>query len=203
MKKTVKEIRSENIARGTWSGGTTAEYLSYPEGSTFEKRDFLFSICSATVDLEKSIFTDYTGYDRVILSLTEPYRLVHGDSEEYRLRPYQPHAFAGEMKTISYGKYTDLNLVMDRKKCTGEMYTIQLMPQGEFYGSAGSGNDSLIMTAILCAEGGCTLFFGETEYILKPRDMVAAERKLLKEAFFCKNNGTDPCRLVVCETRTK
>lgn len=203
MEKAIKEIRSESIVRGTWSGGTTAEYISYPEGSAFAKRNFLFSICSATVELERSIFTDYTGYDRVILSLTEPYRLVHGDTEEYCLCPYQPHAFTGEIKTVSYGKYTDLNLIMDREKCTGEMHTIRLMPQGEFYGSAGSGNDNLIMTAILCAEGGCTLFFGEIEYVLKQGDMIAAERKLLKEAFFCKNNGTDPCRLVICETRSK
>ena len=203
MGKAVEEIRSENITRGTWSGGTTAEYLSYPEGSAFEKRDFLFSICSATVDLETSTFTDYTGYDRVILSLAGSYRLVHEDSEEYCLRPYQPHAFTGEAKTVSYGRYTDLNLIMDREKCMGEMSTIQLMPQGEFYGSAGSGNDNLIMTAILCAEGGCTVVFGETEYVVNNGDMLAAKRKLHKEAFFCKNNTASPCRLVVCEIRTK
>lgn len=203
MENAIREIRSESIARGKWSGGTTAEYISYPEGSSFEKRDFQFSICSATVDLEESTFTDYTGYDRVILSITEPYKLVHGDTEEYMLRPFQPHAFTGEVKTVSYGRYTDLNLVMNREKCVGEMHTIQLLPQGEFYGPAGSANDDLIMTAILCAEGSCTLIFGQTDYVLHKGDMITVDRSLFKESYFCKNMDAETCWLAICETRSK
>ena len=116
-----KVIHAADVIRKRWSGGISSQYYIYPEGADRSTGEYAFIVTSATVELEESTFSDYTGFDRVIMSITNPYTLVHNEEEVCRLQPFEPHAFTGEEKTVSRGVYTDCNLIMKRGLCSGEM----------------------------------------------------------------------------------
>ena len=46
----------------TWSGGQTTQLFLSPEGGSYPDRTFDFRLSTATVEVEKSNFTDLTGY---------------------------------------------------------------------------------------------------------------------------------------------
>ena len=165
-------IRADDVVRGTWSGGSTAEYYSWPEGSAFARRDFIFSICSATVDLEYSTFTPYPEHDRVILSVSDGFALSH-DGERRELGRLEPHAFTGEAVTESFGRYSDFNLVMRRSVCRGGMSSAVIAPGAAVYSSTGSAGGERIVT-VYCAEGEISLI-GRGGAALKSGDMLVLE----------------------------
>jgi environmental stress-induced protein Ves len=45
-------ISRENQITDSWSGGTTTQLAIYPENSSYQQRNFLYRISTATVDIE-------------------------------------------------------------------------------------------------------------------------------------------------------
>ena len=54
----------------TWSGGQTTQLFLSPEGGSYPDRTFDFRLSTATVEVEKSNFTDLTGYHRTPFKAT-------------------------------------------------------------------------------------------------------------------------------------
>lgn len=113
-------LHREDFKTTLWSGGRTTElFLSPPEGD-YGKRDFLFRISSATVELEESDFTALDGVERYITPLDGSFVLSHPDSAPVALAPLsQPYGFSGGIPTHCIGKATDFNLML--KGCQGKM----------------------------------------------------------------------------------
>lgn len=65
-----KVLNKLNYKKTNWSGGDTTELYIYPEDSRYQKRDFLFRLSSATVNLEKSAFTKLDGVSRKLMLLS-------------------------------------------------------------------------------------------------------------------------------------
>jgi environmental stress-induced protein Ves len=87
-----KVIHAADVIRKRWSGGISSQYYIYPEGADRSTGEYAFIVTSATVELEESTFSDYTGFDRVIMSLTEAYDLTHDDKESHHLQPLSSSA---------------------------------------------------------------------------------------------------------------
>ena len=126
-----KVLKKVDYVTTKWTGGDTTELYIYPEHSSYEKRDFLFRISSATVNLEKSIFTELDGVSRKLMLLSGKMELVHKDKYNKKLKPFEQDSFKGNWNTESYGKARDFNL-MTRLNCEGKLEAIRLLPGLDF-----------------------------------------------------------------------
>lgn len=106
------QIIKQNQQQTTnWSGGTTTPLFIFPVDSAYASRDFLFRISTATVQTATSIFTDLTGYQRIIMLLQGNLSITHNNEVTHHLKPLIPHFFDGAWKTTAIGKVTDFNVI--------------------------------------------------------------------------------------------
>ncbi|MBN1971971.1 MAG: HutD family protein [Candidatus Delongbacteria bacterium] len=104
----------ENYTTSKWSGGTTTEIFIYPKESKYSERNFDFRISSAIIEDNFSKFTDLSGYDRIIIPLTNDLVLSHGD-EKFTIKKLDGYSFDGGKLTESYSSITDFNLIYNYK----------------------------------------------------------------------------------------
>ena len=94
----------------TWSGGQTTQLFLSPEGGSYPDRTFDFRLSTATVEVEKSDFTDLSGYHRILMPLDASIRLNHLE-QEVVLNPFQSYFFDGGDPVSSQGTCQDFNLI--------------------------------------------------------------------------------------------
>lgn len=108
-------IRKSELTASKWSGGTTTELFIYPENSGYASRDFDFRISTATVETDRSEFTDLSGYQRILCvltgELTMKYQTESGIESSFELLPLEQASFPGALKIIGLGKVTDFNII--------------------------------------------------------------------------------------------
>jgi len=105
-------IRASQQQLSRWSGGVTRELALYPPGSSYADRNFQVRLSSADIDTESSSFTLLPGYTRHLMPLTSSIKLRHNDDPEMQLAELQPYVFDGGVQTTSYGRCTDMNLML-------------------------------------------------------------------------------------------
>ncbi len=113
-------IRAKEFVKNTWSGGTTTQLFIYPLEAEYKKRDFLFRISTATVEVETSQFTMLPGVSRKLMVLDGKMKLVHENQYTQQLAKFEVDSFNGDWNTTSYGKCKDFNL-MTTGKTNGEL----------------------------------------------------------------------------------
>lgn len=123
-------VKAGDFKTTLWQGGKTTELYIYPEDGSYKDRNFEFRISSATVEDERSVFTRLEDINRQIVLLDGNMKLVHNDVETVILSPYVVHSFSGEVRTVSYGKAEDFNLML--KGCKGTVNIIDLMENDSF-----------------------------------------------------------------------
>ncbi len=116
----ILHLTSADYQTAAWSGGTTTQIFIWPENASYARREFLFRISSATVDLPESDFTPLPGVERWITPLQGSFTLTHPGAEPVVLPPLgAPYRFSGETPTHCEGRATDFNLML--KGLPGEM----------------------------------------------------------------------------------
>lgn len=115
----MKILTEKDYHTNAWAGGATTELFLYPAGASYQKRDFLFRLSSATVAAERSVFTLLPGIYRILVCLKGRLHLTHGGNPAVALGPFEQDAFDGGEQTVSEGRGTDLNLML--RGCTGRI----------------------------------------------------------------------------------
>lgn len=106
-----KTTRAANLKTSRWSGGTTTELFIWPESANVADRDFDLRVSTATVELDESDFSDYSGYIRRIMPLDGCMTLTHDGSDTVALGGLESTTFDGGRRTCSSGKCRDFNLI--------------------------------------------------------------------------------------------
>ncbi|WP_291293274.1 HutD family protein [Enterococcus sp.] len=106
----IEKKTSADYLISTWSGGQTIEILVEPDSSHLAQRDFEFRLSTATVTTDRSEFSDFTGYQRILLSLDRSISLVQSGCW-IDLKAFEPYSFDGKLPTICYGKCQDFNVI--------------------------------------------------------------------------------------------
>lgn len=107
----VSKIKKSEYKVSEWSGGSTTELAIFPENADYSKREFLWRISSAKVELDKSSFTPLPGVQRIIMPLDGDLKLNHIGQRESVLHPFQQDSFPGDWQTKSEGKVQDFNVM--------------------------------------------------------------------------------------------
>lgn len=108
-----KIYRKNDLPTTEWSGGTTTQLAIYPVDAVYADRNFTWRVSSAVIDAEESEFTPLSGISRIIMPIDGILRLEHKGVRSVVLKPFEQDRFEGGWSTVSYGKVTDFNLMMN------------------------------------------------------------------------------------------
>ena len=61
----------------SWASGTSTELFVYPPDGDFQTRTFDYRISTATVEVEETNFSDFSGLTRILLILKGKLTLIH------------------------------------------------------------------------------------------------------------------------------
>ena len=124
-------LKKKQQVQGKWSGGKTTELGICPKNADVKKKDFIWRLSTATCKRDKAKFTDYTGYNRVLIPLEDGAKLEHetadGEMHETEIRELEQFEFSGADKVTSYGLKHDYNLIIrdDCEYCVDVIDQIQ------------------------------------------------------------------------------
>ena len=112
----MKDLNSKRIV-STWKGGKTEQLCIVPEDASLQERNFDLRISSATIDLERSEFSDFTGYRRYIMKLEGDITLLI-DEKSITIKDDEAFEFMGDEKVISISKEPsrDFNVIIKKDK---------------------------------------------------------------------------------------
>ena len=112
----MKDLNNNKVV-STWKGGKTEQLCIVPEEASLQERNFDIRISSATIDLERSEFSDFTGYRRYLMKLEGDIRLLI-DDKSIIIKDDEAFEFMGDEKVISLSKEPsrDFNVIIKKDK---------------------------------------------------------------------------------------
>lgn len=112
----MKDLNSNKVV-STWKGGTTTQLCIEPIDASLQERNFDLRISSATIELERSEFSDFTGYRRYLMKLEGDITLLI-DDKTIIIKGDEAFEFMGDEKVISLSKEPsrDFNVIIKKDK---------------------------------------------------------------------------------------
>ncbi|MFR9301631.1 MAG: HutD family protein [Fenollaria massiliensis] len=112
----MKDLNKKRIV-STWKGGKTTQLCIVPENASLQERNFDLRISSATIDLERSEFSDFRGYRRYLMKLEGDITLLI-DDKTINIKRDEAFEFMGDEKVISLSKEPsrDFNVIIKKDK---------------------------------------------------------------------------------------
>jgi environmental stress-induced protein Ves len=161
-------IRKEELITRKWSGGTTTQLYIYPESASYEKRDFIFRISTASVDTEESSFTQLPSISRNIMVLEGEMKLIHKDRHTIKLKKFETDKFSGDWETKSYGKVIDFNLMTPNEE-TGFLSS-SILDKGEIFKI--DKLQGVLGIALYIVKGSANLAIAQEEILINTGDFI-------------------------------
>lgn len=135
-------------------GGTTAEVLSAPEGTSLSDFAWRVSIADVTHD---GPFSEFKGVDRIIMVVEGAGMVLSADGVEHSLEPMRPFNFSGDVATMARlidGPTRDINIMTRRNLTTAvlavdsitrqNIVDVDVIKNEELVVIAASGNLSIV-----------------------------------------------------------
>lgn len=142
----IQHISKNELSTKKWAGGSTTQLFIYPANSDYAKRNFLFRISTATVEVEESTFTQLPGVSRKLMILDGQIRIEHKNHHSKILKKFDQDEFSGDWDTKSYGKATDFN-VMTTGNTFGELKAITLQKGNQYQFEKSNSFDFIVLYA--------------------------------------------------------
>lgn len=130
MDYNIRLIKNDSYTPTYWSGGMATELITYPQNSSFAKRDFLWRMGYAKIDIDTSTFSSLPGIKRHLMVTEGHMTLTHKDRYSKLLKPFNQDFFMGDWTTITEGRCSVLNL-MTRENYDGTLTHINLSKENQ------------------------------------------------------------------------
>jgi len=180
-------LPSHSFTTNQWSGGTTTELFIYPKESSYQERDFLFRLSTATVEVEESTFTSLPGVYRKLMILDGKITINHQDHYKKSLNTFDTDAFEGSWKTTSVGHCKDFNLML-KENTKGDILHISV-PGGETTLQALKCISNMVF--VYAAKGICHINVQDKTIDLNVGDLVIMEELSSENLIFSSETGSD------------
>ena len=201
MKKDYNIIKKEETTISKWFGGEIYKYFVYPESSSYDDKDFTLALVGAAVNLDESDFTDYSGYDRIIMTIDNDLNLNHNGGEMISLNKHDLYAYDGGDCTKSYGKANDFNVIFKKGKSFGNTRTVELSKDTVIEKEIVVVREKDVFEFVFCIEGSFTFKVGEEENTIDSEDLIVIDHSEMKENYSYR--GIDRAKIVlgtfICE----
>ncbi len=114
-------INQQDFATTQWSGGSTRQIFISPAGSKVAARDFDVRISSAVINVTHSTFSDFSGFQRVIMPVEGNITLLH-NGNEVTLSHDEPFRFSGDdaVESVNTPGAVDFNVIY--RNCRPEVW---------------------------------------------------------------------------------
>ncbi len=152
MSYLIEVVRRTAQQTTNWSGGTTTQIAIYPPNAEYSKRNFVWRLSSAKVELEESSFTKLPGILRILMVLDGELTLEHQGQHRVQLKAYEQDRFCGDWTTNSFGKVSDFNLMMSQD-CKGVLNVIAFEEKESITIADRSGTVDQCTAAFYCVNG--------------------------------------------------
>lgn len=198
MTYTIDLVRKAQQHTAAWSGGTTTQIAIYPKQAEYGKRNFLWRLSTARVDLEESAFTALPGISRILMVLAGEIRLEHQNHHTAKVKPYGQDQFSGDWTTRCFGKASDLNLML-RAGCEGKLTALFLNAQQQIaFADNGIVNCAEGTTTFYCVDGSCEMTVGKAAYLLTAGDVLLIHHHTAQEKlnYTVRNSENDTVHIV-------
>lgn len=181
----IRVLHETDYQISNWSGGKTIQLAIYPENSDYSKRNFLWRISSATVDLPESDFTALPDYLRQITPISGEMTLQHDGETRIPIPVGTIHTFDGGAVTHSWGCCTDFNLMLRKGHAEGTMQRVFCPAEEAYHVTFPNG----FLCLLYCTQGSLrisgttiTVVQGDTLITDEPVTIQACEDCVLMEA---------------------
>lgn len=118
--------KQENIPT-FWYAGMSTELTTYPDYSTFDKRDFLWRLGFARIDIPKSNFSLLPGVHRHLMVTNDKLDIEHVNQYKKTLSELEVDTFSGDFETKTFGICSVFNL-MTRENYKGSLFPLIIKP---------------------------------------------------------------------------
>jgi len=108
----MKIILKSELTTANWAHGTTTQLFIFPSSATYKDLNFDYRISTATVESEKTKFSNLKGVKRTLMVLEGTLELEHIGHHSTILNPLETDTFMGDWETNSGGKVTDFNVMI-------------------------------------------------------------------------------------------
>lgn len=201
MKNNYSIIKKEDTEISKWFGGEIYRYFVYPQSSSYDDKDFTLALVGAAVNLDESEFTDYSGYDRVIMTIDNDLNLNHNGGAMISLDKHQLYAYDGGDFTKSYGKANDFNVIFRKGKSFGTTRTIQLTKDTVIEKDIVVVREKDVFEFVFCIEGSFLLKVGDEKNTIGAEDLIVINHSEMKKDYSYR--GIDKAKIVlgtfICE----
>jgi environmental stress-induced protein Ves len=190
----------EEFSTTAWAGGETTELFIYPPEGTYQEREFLFRLSSATVKDNISTFTKLSGIKRKLLVLEGKIRLSHNSNKGKWLFPNNQEEFSGDWDTVSEGEVIDFNLMM-KQEVSGNITHIQLPAQDKENCVVYVGPSKKCFLFLYVWEGQITIEDGYEKKIIREKELAIIEmdKETKVGGVVIENQFTSKARIVKTE----
>ncbi len=114
-------VKKNECIESSWSGGKTTQLFISPDSSSLEKRDFDYRISCATVNAEKSEFSQFPGYIRYLSIIKGDLKLSHDGDGFFDVDPIEMYCFDGSLPVYATGECEDFNLIVNKDTCIADI----------------------------------------------------------------------------------
>lgn len=122
----IEIIRGNDLPLSTWSGGISRQYWIFPRNSSYQEKNFLFRLSTASSTKEEETgYTSLPGITRHLIILEGSIIISHEKKDPKIMTPYQEiDIFDGGWKTSAKGICRDFNLMIHQSG-TGNLQVLK------------------------------------------------------------------------------
>lgn len=172
MNYNVELIKQESYKPTFWSGGVATELVTYPVNSDYAKRNFLWRLGVAKIDIPESTFSNLPDTSRKFMVTEGEITLEHENKYAKLLTPFDQDNFMGDWKTKTYGKASVFNL-MTKENYNGELIHLNIAPkkQADFEYKT-SLNKDLVAICFYAEDGSFKTTINNKVYKINNKDLL-------------------------------
>lgn len=172
MKYTVELIKQENYKPTFWSGGMATELITYPLGSDYASRNFLWRLGVAKIDILESTFSALPNISRKFMVIEGQIKLDHENKYTKLLNAFEQDSFLGDWKTKTYGCASAFNL-MTKENYQGELIHLNIAPKKQFnFKCEPSLNKDLVAICFYVVHGSFKTTINNNDFEVNPNDLL-------------------------------
>jgi len=176
----VKIYTEKDFVKKQWSGGVTEELFIYPPGSSYEKRDFIFRLSKASIEAEKTKFTELTGFTRHLVLLEGDVTLVSDSRKSKKLDRLSTFSFKGSEEIESFGTGKDYNLMV-KEDAESALEVYEVTEEGRAFKLPSFIHGKEAYLCFYCLKGYSVIGLGDHKEYLKESQQVVIKEQDIEE----------------------
>jgi len=153
------------------------------------------------VDVERSDFTFFDGYTRIIMTLDNELLLTHNDEGTVVLSKYRPHVFCGSDKTRSSGKVNDYNFIMKTGVCQGDVLGMSIANGSVVNLRKGNDPCDEKFEIVYCAKGRLTFKADDAKQHIDQGDTLVIDHRTPGKDHVFSNGEYQLCDIIIATAR--